>query len=63
MVSIAAITALCAVSISFYLRFLIALCKECRRHRICYFVRLEPGSEEYLIPHTQELGTSISRAA
>jgi len=63
MVPIAAITALCTVSIGFYVRFLVALCKECRQQRICYLVRLEPGFEEYINPHTRELGTSISRAA
>jgi uncharacterized protein (UPF0179 family) len=36
------LTAICAVGVSFYLRYLVALCKECRFTRICYLVRLEP---------------------
>jgi len=63
MVAIAAMTALCTIGIGFYVRFLVALCKECSHHRICYLVRLQPSSEEYVLPNTQELGASISRAA
>jgi hypothetical protein len=63
MVVTTVMTALCTVGIAFYVRFLVALSKECRHHRIRYLLRLQPDSVEQLIPEAQELGTSISRAA
>jgi hypothetical protein len=33
---------ICAVAIPFYLRFLVAVFKECRYARICYLLRIEP---------------------
>src|ERR1039458_4019693 len=36
----AAITLVCTAGVSFYVRFLVALCKECSLHRIGYWVRL-----------------------
>ena len=35
-----AITLMCTAGVSFYLRFMVALCKECRPHRIGYWVCL-----------------------
>jgi hypothetical protein len=31
-----------AVGVPFYLRFLVALCQELRRVKVCYLVRIEP---------------------
>ena len=60
---ILAMTALCTGGVAFYVRFLVALCKECRHQRICYVVRLQPESLEHIIPEAQELEASIRRAA
>jgi len=35
-----------AVGVPFYLRFLVALCKEVRRVKVCYLVRLQPTVRE-----------------
>ncbi|MGB6473744.1 MAG: hypothetical protein WBF04_06645 [Candidatus Sulfotelmatobacter sp.] len=40
------LTAICAMGILFYLRFLVALCKEYRFMRIGYLVRLEPTARQ-----------------
>ena len=37
MLVMAAMTVLCTASVAFYVRFLIALCKECRPRRIGYW--------------------------
>jgi uncharacterized protein (UPF0179 family) len=55
-------TAICTVGVSFYLRFLVALCKECRFTRICYLVRLEPKADEGLMSESVR-GERISRRA
>ena len=60
---IAAMAALCAAGVTFYVRFLIALCKECRRERISYLVRLQPASDDDVLTESSESGTSIPRAA
>ncbi len=54
------LTAICAAGVSFYLRFLVALCKECRFTRICYLVRLEPKAREGLMSDAPRGGTIIS---
>jgi hypothetical protein len=56
------LTAVCAVGVLFYLRFLIALCKECRFTRISYLVRLEPTVREESISETAR-GEPMSRRA
>lgn len=58
MVVIAALTVLCTVGVGFYLRFLIALLLECRRRRVCYLVRLQPGPIE--CAERQDIRTSVS---
>jgi hypothetical protein len=63
MVVTTVMTVLCSVGVAFYLRFLVALCKECKHQRICYLVRMPPESAECAIPNTRELETSIPRAA
>ena len=35
MVVLTVMTVLCNVGVAFYLRFLVALCKECKHERIC----------------------------
>jgi hypothetical protein len=56
------LTAICAGGISFYLRYLVALCKECRCTRIRYLVRLEPKAHEGLMSEVVS-GETISRRA
>jgi hypothetical protein len=63
MIVTAALSALCIGSIGFYLRFLAALCKECRRSWISYLVRLEPEYEEYTIYEEPKAEHSLPRAA
>ena len=60
---ILSMTVLCTSGVTFYVRFLVALCKECRHQRISYVVRLQPESLEHIIPEARELETSIPRAA
>jgi hypothetical protein len=42
----AAITLVCTAGVSFCVRFLVALCQECRPHRIGYWVRRHTAEEE-----------------
>jgi hypothetical protein len=46
MVAITALVLLSALAIAFYVRFLIAICKECKGHRICHLVRLRSDWHE-----------------
>ena len=41
-----AMTMLCTAGLVFYVRFLVALCKECKPRSIGYWVRLRLGSGE-----------------
>jgi hypothetical protein len=59
----AAITLVCTAGISFYVRFLVALCKECRPHRIGHWVRLRLNTAEEKIAGRQERPESMARAA
>jgi hypothetical protein len=56
------LTAICAVGVSFYLRYLVALCKECRLTRIRYLLRLEPKAHEGLMSEAVR-GETVSRRA
>jgi hypothetical protein len=56
------LTAICAGGVSFYLRYLVALCKECRFTRTCYLVGLEPKAHEGLTSEAVR-GETISRRA
>lgn len=56
------LTAICAVGVSFYLRYLVALCKECRVTRVCYLIRMEPKGHEGLMSEAGR-GETISRRA
>jgi hypothetical protein len=57
------LTAICAVGVSFYLRFLVALCKEWRFTRICYLTRLEPKAHERLMSEAVQEEKMSRRAA
>jgi hypothetical protein len=49
MILIAGLMALCIGSVGFYVRFLVALCKERKVRCISYLVRLEPESEGHTV--------------
>ena len=57
------ITLLCTAGIAFYVRFLVALCKEWEPRRIGYWVRLRLGSGENTISELQERKKPVTRAA
>ncbi|HYL16399.1 MAG TPA: hypothetical protein VEV41_25420 [Terriglobales bacterium] len=56
-------TALCTAAIAFYVRFLIALCKECKPGLSGYWVRLRLGSGEDAIAELPKRHMSVTRAA
>ena len=57
------ITLLCAAGIAFYVRFLVALCQECKPRSVGYWVRLRLGSGEDTVAELQEQGKPLTRAA
>ena len=63
MLFIPAMTVLCAAGVAFYLRFLIALSKECKPCRIGYWLRLRLGFREATIVELQRPERPITRAA
>jgi hypothetical protein len=63
MFAMTTITLLCTAGISFYVRFLVALCRECKTRRIGYWVRVQPGSGEESIPDLRERERPATRAA
>jgi hypothetical protein len=56
-------TAVCAMGVAFYLRFLIALCKEVFHTRICYLVLLQPSTREERMSEVERKETRFPRAA
>jgi hypothetical protein len=56
-------TMLCAAGIAFYVRFLVALCRECKPRLIGYWVRLRRGYNEEAIAELQERKKPVTRAA
>ncbi len=56
-------TVLCTAGIAFYVRFLVALCKECKPRRIGYWVRLRLSSGENAIAKLQQRKKPVTRAA
>jgi hypothetical protein len=58
-----AITLLCIAGISFYVRFLVAMCRECKPRRMGYWVRLRLGSGEESIPEQRQREQPVTRAA
>jgi hypothetical protein len=63
MVVMALWTVLCTAGIAFYVRFLVALCKECKPRRIGYWVRLRLGSGEDALAEPQERKSPVTHAA
>jgi hypothetical protein len=59
----AAMTVLCTAGIAFYVRFLVAPCKECKPRRIGFWVRMRLGSDEDAIGELQERKKLFNRAA
>ena len=59
----AAMTLLCTAGIAFYVRFLVALCKECKPRRIGFWVRMRLGSDEESMGELQERKELFNRAA
>ena len=57
------VTLLCTAGVAFYVRFLVALCKECTPRRIGYWVRVRLGSGENAISELQERKKPVTRAA
>jgi hypothetical protein len=56
-------TLLCTAGIAFYVRFLVALCKECKPQRTGFWVRMRVGSDEDAIGELQERKKLFNRAA
>ncbi len=63
MFAMAAMTVLCTAGIAFYVRFLVALCKECKPRRIGFWVRMRLASDEDVIGELQERKKLFNRAA
>ena len=59
----AVMTVLCTAGIAFYVRFLVALCKECKPTRTGYWVCLRLGSGENAITEPQQREKTVARAA
>ena len=63
MFATSAILLLCAAGISFYVRFLIALCRELKTRRIGYWVHVRLRFDEKSIPELRERERPVTRAA
>jgi hypothetical protein len=63
MMFIPAVTVLCTAGVAFYVRFLVALCKECKSRRIGYWLRLRLGSRKATIAELQRPERPGTRAA
>jgi hypothetical protein len=59
----AAMTVLCTAGIAFYVRFLVALSKECKPRRIGFWVRMRLAADEDAIGELQERKKLFNRAA
>jgi hypothetical protein len=60
---IALMTVLCTSGVAFYVRFLVALCRECKPRPIGYWVRLRLASGEDTITEMHEREQPLTRAA
>jgi hypothetical protein len=58
-----AMMVLCTAGVAFYVRFLVALCKECKPRGIGYWVRLRPDPGEDTIAELQQSKRPVTRAA
>ena len=59
----ALMTVLCTSGVAFYVRFLVALCRECKPRPIGYWVRLRFASGEDTITELHEREQLLTRAA
>jgi hypothetical protein len=60
---IAGMTVLCAAGVAFYVRFLVALFRECRFRQSGYWVRPRLDSDKGLLVEMQESERPVARAA
>ncbi len=58
-----AMTILCVAAVVFYMRFVLALFKECRVHSTGYWLRLRVDSSEDNLVEMQEYTRPVTRAA
>lgn len=63
MVAITAVILLSKLATAFYVRFLIAMCKESKGQRICHLIRLRPNWGESAAPADQAMEVPSLRAA
>jgi hypothetical protein len=63
MVAWLTLASICAAAIPFYLRFLVALCKEYTFARNCYLVRIEPEVDQSPIDQMSHGDELSERAA
>jgi hypothetical protein len=63
MAPIGIVTVLCAATIAFYVRFLVALCTERKPRWIGYWVRLRFGSGKRTIAELEKREKPVTRAA
>jgi hypothetical protein len=54
---------MCTAGVAFYVRFLIAMCKESKSRSTGYWVRLRLSSAEDAITELQERKKTVARAA
>lgn len=59
----AALTLLCTAGVAFYLRFLVALCMECKPCWGGYWVRLRLNSREHTLVEMPDRTRAVTRAA
>lgn len=60
---ISVMTALCVAGVAFYVRFLVALFNERKRHPTCYLVCLKASYDEHMLPNDEQFAALASRAA
>ena len=63
MAPIAVMTVLCTAGVAFYVRFLVALCKECKPSLSGYWLRTQPRSDGDEVVELHEQEYPVSRAA
>jgi hypothetical protein len=63
MVARITLASVCAVAIPFYVRFVVAMCTECRFAWIGYLVRIEPTANEPSVVEIRHEDELSSRAA
>ncbi len=59
----ALLTMLCLLGVTFYVRFLLAVCKECRTRQVFSWMRLRAPSNLYAFPQGREDKKPVRRAA